>query len=101
SDSPRPNMMMARAIGRPTVISPESMADTMPQKRYSSVGQGLAGVRSQREDGPMGEVSDRVEQAFVRTPRSGFLPEGERHRAAEDGPVTIGDDQTNSQPSTV
>ncbi len=49
----------------------------------------------------MGEVSDRVEQAFARTPRSGFLPEGERHRAAEDGPVTIGDDQTNSQPSTV
>lgn len=49
----------------------------------------------------MDEVSERVEQAFARTPRSGFLPERERHRAAEDGPVAIGDDQTNSQPSTV
>lgn len=49
----------------------------------------------------MDEGSDRVDQAFARTPRSGFLPERERHRAAEDGPLAIGDDQTNSQPSTV
>ena len=43
----------------------------------------------------MDEVSNRLERAFARTPRSGFLPERERHRAAEDRPVTIGDDQTN------
>ncbi|NYF97547.1 protein-L-isoaspartate O-methyltransferase family protein [Janibacter cremeus] len=49
----------------------------------------------------MDEVSDRVDQAFARTPRPGFLPTQQRHRAAQDGPVAIGDDQTNSQPSTV
>ncbi|WP_435202779.1 protein-L-isoaspartate O-methyltransferase family protein [Janibacter sp. GS2] len=44
---------------------------------------------------------DAVDEAFARTPRAGFLPERDRRRAAEDRPVPIGHDQTNSQPSTV
>lgn len=44
---------------------------------------------------------DAVDEAFARTPRSGFLPERDRRHAHEDRPVPIGDDQTNSQPSTV
>ncbi len=49
----------------------------------------------------MDDGAERVERAFARTPRSGFLPREQRHRAAEDRPVEIGHDQTNSQPSTV
>ena len=49
----------------------------------------------------MDEAVDRVKRAFARTPRAGFLPEGERHRADQDRPVEIGHAQTNSQPSTV
>lgn len=49
----------------------------------------------------MDEVSDPVDRAFARTPRVDFLPAKERDRAAEDGPLAIGDEQTNSQPSTV
>lgn len=49
----------------------------------------------------MDEVSDCVDRAFARTPRADFLPAKERNRAAENGPLAIGDDQTNSQPSTV
>ena len=44
---------------------------------------------------------DAVDEAFDRVPRAGFLPERDRGRASEDGPVPIGHDQTNSQPSTV
>jgi protein-L-isoaspartate(D-aspartate) O-methyltransferase len=39
--------------------------------------------------------------AFDAFPRSGFLPEGERRRAGYDGPLPIGEGQTNSQPRTV
>lgn len=48
-----------------------------------------------------GVEKDAVDEAFARTPRAGFLPERDRRRAAEDRPVPIGHDQTNSQPSTV
>src|SRR6476646_5704232 len=44
---------------------------------------------------------DRVAEAFGAMPREGFLPEGERRRAAYDGPLAIGHGQTNSQPATV
>lgn len=47
------------------------------------------------------EGMDAVAEAFERVPRAGFLPERDRGRASEDGPVPIGHDQTNSQPSTV
>lgn len=39
--------------------------------------------------------------AFAAVPRAGFLPEGERPRAAFDGPIPIGRGQTNSQPRAV
>jgi protein-L-isoaspartate(D-aspartate) O-methyltransferase len=44
---------------------------------------------------------DAVDAAFAAWPREGFLPEGERRRAGYDGPLPIGDGQTNSQPRTV
>jgi protein-L-isoaspartate(D-aspartate) O-methyltransferase len=44
---------------------------------------------------------DRVAEAFAAMPREGFLPKGERRRAAYDGPLAIGHGQTNSQPATV
>lgn len=44
---------------------------------------------------------DAVEAAFAALPRSGFLPVFERWRADYDGPISIGHDQTNSQPRTV
>jgi protein-L-isoaspartate(D-aspartate) O-methyltransferase len=44
---------------------------------------------------------DPVAAAFTALPREGFLPEGERRRAAYDGPLAIGHGQTNSQPRTV
>jgi protein-L-isoaspartate(D-aspartate) O-methyltransferase len=46
-------------------------------------------------------VADRVAAAFAATPRAGFLPRLARMRAAYDGPIMIGCDQTNSQPRTV
>ncbi|WP_338750642.1 protein-L-isoaspartate O-methyltransferase family protein [Janibacter alittae] len=45
--------------------------------------------------------ADDVERAFDRVPRTAFLREGDRERAGEDRPIDIGDEQTNSQPSTV
>ena len=39
--------------------------------------------------------------AFEAMPREGFLPRGERRRATYDGPLPIGEGQTNSQPRTV
>lgn len=45
--------------------------------------------------------ADRVADAFARTPREKFLPEGERRMAAYDGPLPIGLGQTSSQPRTV
>jgi protein-L-isoaspartate(D-aspartate) O-methyltransferase len=44
---------------------------------------------------------DRVAEAFAAVPREGFLPKGERRSAAYDGPLPIGQGQTNSQPGTV
>lgn len=44
---------------------------------------------------------DAVSAAFEAWPRQGFLPAGVRHRAAYDGPLEIGYEQTNSQPRTV
>lgn len=39
--------------------------------------------------------------AFETISREGFLPEDERRRAGHDGPIPIGEGQTNSQPRTV
>src|SRR5687767_14204378 len=44
---------------------------------------------------------DAVRAAFDAIPREGFLPRGERGRATHDGPLPIGEGQTNSQPRTV
>ncbi len=44
---------------------------------------------------------DRVVEALAALPRDGFLPPQVRSRAAYDGPLEIGHDQTNSQPRTV
>jgi protein-L-isoaspartate(D-aspartate) O-methyltransferase len=44
---------------------------------------------------------DAVRAAFEAFPREGFLREAERRRAGYDGPLPIGDGQTNSQPRTV
>lgn len=42
-----------------------------------------------------------VAAAMAAVPREDFLPDPVRGRAAQDRPVEIGHDQTNSQPSTV
>lgn len=42
-----------------------------------------------------------IAEAFVKVPRELFLPAGERSLAASNVPLQIGDEQTNSQPSTV
>jgi protein-L-isoaspartate(D-aspartate) O-methyltransferase len=44
---------------------------------------------------------DAVAEAFAAVPREGFLRDGERPRAGYDGPLSIGQGQTNSQPRTV
>ena len=44
---------------------------------------------------------DAVTAAFEAVPREGFLPKRERRRAGYDGPLPIGEGQTNSQPRTV
>jgi protein-L-isoaspartate(D-aspartate) O-methyltransferase len=44
---------------------------------------------------------DAVAAAFSAFPREGFLREGERRRSGYDGPLPIGEGQTNSQPRTV
>lgn len=49
----------------------------------------------------MTDAEDRVADAFVAVPRTAFLPERLRARAALDGPLAIGHGQTNSQPRTV
>jgi protein-L-isoaspartate(D-aspartate) O-methyltransferase len=46
-------------------------------------------------------MEDRVSEAFSATPRAWFLPRLARGRAAYDGPIQIGQGQTNSQPRTV
>lgn len=44
---------------------------------------------------------DAVTAAFDAHPRTGFLPRRQRRRADFDGPLEIGEGQTNSQPRTV
>ena len=44
---------------------------------------------------------DAVVAAFEAVPRTGFLPRLARGRASYDGPIGIGQGQTNSQPRTV
>ena len=44
---------------------------------------------------------DAVAAAFEAMPREGFLPRRERRRSGYDGPLPIGEGQTNSQPRTV
>lgn len=44
---------------------------------------------------------DAVDRAFQAVPRVGYLPRRARRRAAYDGPLAIGQGQTNSQPRTV
>ena len=44
---------------------------------------------------------DAVAAAFEAVPRAGFLPKLARGRASYDGPIGIGQGQTNSQPRTV
>lgn len=44
---------------------------------------------------------DAVSAAFAAHPRTGFLPRRHRRRASFDGPLEIGQGQTNSQPRTV
>ena len=47
------------------------------------------------------ESVDAVAAAFVATPRESFLPPARAGQAAYDGPIDIGQGQTNSQPRTV
>jgi protein-L-isoaspartate(D-aspartate) O-methyltransferase len=49
----------------------------------------------------MGDVEERVAEAFSAVPREDFLPRRQRGHAAEDRPLPIGHGQTNSQPTTV
>jgi protein-L-isoaspartate(D-aspartate) O-methyltransferase len=53
-------------------------------------------------DGRGGSSDESVlRAAFEAVPREGFLPKRERRRAGYDGPLPIGEGQTNSQPRTV
>ena len=47
------------------------------------------------------DVSDRIREAMSRRVRTDFLPPDVHSGAAENRPLPIGHDQTNSQPSTV
>lgn len=49
----------------------------------------------------MSSTSERVAMAMKAVPRAAFLPRGQRHRAAADQPLPLGDGSTCSQPSTV
>ncbi len=46
-------------------------------------------------------LSQRVAEAFAAVPRAHHLPLAARRRADDDGPLSIGFGQTNSQPRTV
>src|SRR3954467_8921514 len=45
--------------------------------------------------------ADRVGDAFAAVPRTWFLPRAQQSRASYDGPLDIGQGQTNSQPRAV
>lgn len=49
----------------------------------------------------MDSTFERVNNAMNRVIRADFLPDYIKHLAAYDGPLTIGENQTNSQPYTV
>lgn len=49
----------------------------------------------------MDSTFERVNNAMNRVARADFLPDYVRHLAGYDGPLAIGEDQTNSQPYTV
>ncbi|MFT0846351.1 protein-L-isoaspartate O-methyltransferase [Actinomycetaceae bacterium L2_0104] len=46
-------------------------------------------------------LHDRVREAMNQVPRADFLPDEVKHLASYDGPLPIGESQTNSQPYTV
>ncbi|MFW5740026.1 MAG: protein-L-isoaspartate(D-aspartate) O-methyltransferase [Myxococcota bacterium] len=47
------------------------------------------------------QLSPEVLQALLDVPRHAFVPEGQRHRAYDDNPLSIGHGQTISQPTVV
>lgn len=49
----------------------------------------------------MDNTFERVNNAMNRVARADFLPDYVKHLTAHDGPLTIGENQTNSQPYTV
>lgn len=49
----------------------------------------------------MDRAADAVDEAFAAVPRAGFLRRRDRRQVEVDGPVPIGEGQTNSQPRTV
>lgn len=49
----------------------------------------------------MNNTFEQVNNAMSRVARADFLPDHVKHLAAYDGPLTIGENQTNSQPYTV
>ncbi|MFP4115743.1 MAG: protein-L-isoaspartate(D-aspartate) O-methyltransferase [Candidatus Aenigmatarchaeota archaeon] len=56
-------------------------------------------VEKMRKKGNLTE--DRVEDAFLETPRENFVPEEYKEHAYRDTPLSIGEGQTISQPSVV
>jgi len=46
-------------------------------------------------------IKPSVAEALLEVPRHAFVPEGQRHRAYDDSPLTIGHGQTISQPTVV
>ncbi len=49
----------------------------------------------------MDQIDERIKAAFAAIPREQFLPKGQRRHARDDRPLLIGNEQTNSQPTTV
>lgn len=49
----------------------------------------------------MEPIDERIKAAFAAVPREQFLPKGQRRHAGDDRPLLIGNEQTNSQPTTV
>lgn len=56
-------------------------------------------IKRMREKGTL--TSDRVKEAFIKTPREEFVPEKYKGHAYSDAPLSIGHGQTISQPSVV
>ncbi len=95
----RPLARPARRRGHPPVV--EGRADPRERRRRRVRAlRGADGLPGPHGPSPL-TTMDPVAAAFAALPREGFLPEGERRRAAYDGPLAIGHGQTNSQPRTV